>query len=75
LSAALARHHGFINRATSTPGIFMKNAIGSFEIPSTQLDRTQAFYEAMPDCKMRREAIGPSEGAVFPKPDEPEPNK
>ena|GEM_PF-4348751 len=53
----------------------MKNAIGSFEIPSTQLDRTQAFYEAMPDCKMRREAIGPSEGAVFPKPDEPEPNK
>ena len=44
----------------------MKNAISWFEIPSTQLDRTQAFYEAMLDCKMRREAMGPSEGAVFP---------
>ena len=44
----------------------MKNAISWFEIPSTQLDQTQAFYEAMLDCKMRREAMGPSEGAVFP---------
>ena len=44
----------------------MKNAISWFEIPSTQLDQTQVFYEAMLDCKMRREAMGPSEGAVFP---------
>ena len=44
----------------------MKNAISWFEIPSTQLDQTQAFYEAMLDCKMRREDMGPSEGAVFP---------
>ena len=44
----------------------MNNAISWFEIPSTQLDQTQAFYEAMLDCKMRCEALGPSEGAVFP---------
>ncbi len=44
----------------------MKNAISWFEIPSTQLDKAQAFYEAVLDCKMRRETMGPSEGAVFP---------
>ena len=44
----------------------MKNAISWFEIPSTQLDKAQAFYEAVIDCKMRREEMGPSEGAVFP---------
>ena len=44
----------------------MKNAISWFEIPSTQLDRAQAFYETVLQCKMRREAMGPSEGAVFP---------
>jgi uncharacterized protein len=44
----------------------MKNAISWFEIPSTQLDKAQAFYEAVLECKMRREAMGPSEGAVFP---------
>ena len=44
----------------------MKNAISWFEIPSTQLDKAQAFYEAVLDCKMRREAMGPSQGAVFP---------
>ena len=44
----------------------MKNSISWFEIPSTQLDRAQAFYEAVLNCKMRREAMGPSEGAVFP---------
>lgn len=44
----------------------MKNAISWFEIPSTQLDKAQAFYEAVLNCKMRREAMGPSEGAVFP---------
>lgn len=44
----------------------MKNAISWFEIPSTQLDQAQAFYEAVLACKMRREPMGPSEGAVFP---------
>lgn len=44
----------------------MKNAISWFEIPSTQLDRAQAFYETALNCKMRREPMGPSEGAVFP---------
>lgn len=44
----------------------MKNAINWFEIPSTQLAQAQAFYEAVLGCTMRREAMGPSEGAVFP---------
>lgn len=44
----------------------MKNAISWFEIPSTQLDKAQAFYEAVLECKMRREPMGPSQGAVFP---------
>ena len=44
----------------------MKNAIAWFEIPSTQLDAAQAFYESVLACVMRREAMGPSEGAVFP---------
>lgn len=44
----------------------MKNAITWFEIPSTRLKQAQAFYEAVLGCSMRREAMGPSEGAVFP---------
>jgi uncharacterized protein len=44
----------------------MKNAISWFEIPTTKLARAQAFYEAVLACSMRREAMGPSEGAVFP---------
>ncbi|NMM10062.1 MAG: VOC family protein [Polaromonas sp.] len=44
----------------------MKNAISWFEIPSAQLDQAQAFYETVLACKMRREPMGPSEGAVFP---------
>ncbi|KQO26471.1 glyoxalase [Acidovorax sp. Leaf76] len=44
----------------------MKNAIAWFEIPTTQLDRAQAFYEAVLGQAMRRENMGPSEGAVFP---------
>lgn len=44
----------------------MKNAISWFEIPSTQLNRAQSFYETVLDCKMRREPMGPTEGAVFP---------
>ena len=44
----------------------MKNAITWFEIPTAQLSQTQAFYEAILGCSLRREAMGPSEGAVFP---------
>ena len=38
----------------------MKNAIAWFEIPTTQLDRAQAFYEAVLGHPMRRENMGPS---------------
>jgi uncharacterized protein len=44
----------------------MQNAIHWFEIPSVDLARAQTFYETVLDCTMRREAMGPSEGAVFP---------
>ena len=44
----------------------MNNAITWFEIPSTRLDQAQAFYEAVLGRTMRREPMGPSEGAVFP---------
>ncbi|MBU1352031.1 MAG: VOC family protein [Gammaproteobacteria bacterium] len=43
----------------------MKNAITWFEIPTTQLDRAQAFYEAVLGRLLQREMMGPSEGAVF----------
>ena len=43
----------------------MKNAISWFEIPTQQLDRAQAFYEAVLGSTMRREDMGPSQGAVF----------
>jgi len=43
----------------------MKNAISWFEIPTKQLDQAQAFYEAVLCQPMRREAMGPSQGAVF----------
>lgn len=44
----------------------MKNAISWFKIPSTQLDQAQVFYETILSCRMRREPMGPSEGAIFP---------
>jgi len=44
----------------------LKNAISWFEIPSTQLEQAQAFYETVLACSMRREPMGPSQGAVFP---------
>ena len=43
----------------------MKNAITWFEIPTTQLDRAQALYEALLGQPLHRENMGPSEGAVF----------
>lgn len=44
----------------------MKNAIGWFEIPTICLNKAQAFYEAVLNCKLRREPMGPSECAVSP---------
>jgi uncharacterized protein len=44
----------------------MKNAVSWFEIPTTQLDAAQAFYEAVLGRTLRRETMGPSQGAVFP---------
>lgn len=43
----------------------MSHAIHWFEIPTDNLDRAQAFYEAVLQRPMRREAMGPSQGAVF----------
>ena len=44
----------------------MKNAITWFEIPCANLAKAQSFYEGVLNCQMRREAMGPSDGAVFP---------
>lgn len=43
----------------------MKNAISWFEIPTLNLDAAQSFYEAVLQRPMHREAMGPSQGAVF----------
>ena len=43
----------------------MTNAISWFEIPTVQLDQAQAFYESVLGRPMRRETMGPSQGAVF----------
>ena len=43
----------------------MKNAISWFEIPTTKLDKAQAFYEAVLGNPLRNEDMGPSKGAVF----------
>ena len=43
----------------------MKNAISWFEIPTKNLDKAQAFYEAVLGSPMRNEDMGPSRGAVF----------
>ncbi len=44
----------------------LKNAITWFEIPTLNLAKSQAFYEAVLNCKLRPEPMGPSQGAVFP---------
>lgn len=44
----------------------LQNSLTWFEIGSTNLDRSDAFYEAVLGRKMlRREPMGPSEGSVF----------
>lgn len=44
----------------------MKNAINWFEISTTDLDKAQAFYQAVLGRTLRRETMGPSSLAVFP---------
>lgn len=41
-------------------------AISWFEIPVADIDRAQAFYEAMLGAPLRREAMGPQTLAVLP---------
>jgi uncharacterized protein len=41
------------------------NAVAWFEIPVRNIDRAQAFYEALLAAPMRREAMGPHTLAVF----------
>jgi len=40
--------------------------ISWFEIPATDLDRATSFYETVLNLKLRREAMGPMELAIFP---------
>ncbi len=61
LSVAPGHHPGFFN----VTGKLHENAIYWFEIPTIQLDPAQAFYESVLGRPMRREAMGPSQGAVF----------
>jgi len=42
------------------------NALNWFEIPVADMDRAQAFYEALLAKPLRREAMGPATLAVFP---------
>ena len=44
-----------------------RNAISWFEIPVLDLDRAQHFYETLLGHPLRREAMGPSQGAVWTK--------
>ena len=44
----------------------MQNAISWFEIPTLNLAKAQQFYEAVLQCTLRSENMGPSEGAIFP---------
>ncbi len=50
--------------AASTPA--QRDAISWFEIPVLDMDRAQAFYEAMLGQPLRREPMGPQTLAVLP---------
>jgi hypothetical protein len=62
----LCQQAGCSMAALITQGVAVKNAISWFEIPCHDLARAQVFYEDVLACRLRREAMGPSEGAVFP---------
>jgi predicted enzyme related to lactoylglutathione lyase len=42
------------------------NSVSWFEIPATDLDRAQRFYETVLGLALEREAMGPEQMAVFP---------
>lgn len=42
------------------------NAVGWFEIPVSNMERAQAFYEQVLDLKMERHQMGPLDMAWFP---------
>lgn len=42
------------------------NALTWFEIPVTDLDRAQRFYEGLLGKSLRRETLGPQTMAIFP---------
>lgn len=42
------------------------NSVSWFEIPATDLDRAQRFYETVLGFALEREAMGPEQMAVFP---------
>ncbi len=44
----------------------MKNAISWFEIPATDIDRAQKFYETIFDMKMTAMEMGPLKMRLFP---------
>jgi uncharacterized protein len=54
-----------IKAPSTTQESFMKNTITWFEIGTANLTKATAFYEAVLGHKLRFEAMGPSEGAVF----------
>lgn len=59
-----ATHHGVFLNAMKDPA--MTQAINWFEIPVTDLDRAQNFYESMLDRTLRRQNFGGAVLAVFP---------
>jgi len=65
LTPRCQEHPRIILSTSKKQGAPMKNAISWFEIPTTQLDNAQTFYETVLGRQMRREAMGPSQGAVF----------
>ncbi len=42
-----------------------RHAINWFEIPATDIDRAQRFYEAVLGLPMHRETMGPEQMAIF----------
>ena len=54
------------NIPTPTPAAILHPAINWFEIPVANIDRAQAFYEALLGAPLRREAMGPQTLAVLP---------
>ena len=63
MQAPLTHLEHAMTNATATA---IKNAITWFEIPTLDLAKSRAFYETVLGCILKPEAMGPSQGAVFP---------